>query len=401
MTARLLFALALLAAPAAVTAAATAPATPPCAPPAPEAAVIAAPAPAPPPAPEVGEAPSSVEWTPSPELRAYVEALRAAREARREARDARRAAIDAAAQAPAWIEIAEPVDMRRVREVRSETLLTVPRETALEISNFAGRIVVQAWKRNEVRILAWHGRHDHLEPRLENGTLVVGVLGRHGEPAFGDVSVSVPEWMPMRLASIESPIDVQGVRAPIEAGSVRGDVVVRESRGPLQLRSVEGGVHVVDARGRVRVASINSLVRLVRVAGLIDAESVNGDIQLSQVESPDVDASSVNGSVDFSGPFQPRGRYRLASHRGNLRVGVPVGSGVDVSVASFRGAFESGFPVPVAPGARRFNFTLGGGGCSLELQSYQGLIQLTRSDEQGRAPHPAPPPPPPPREEQR
>ena len=315
-----------------------------------------------------------------------------------------RIVIDGPAEPSEWIELAVPAGMPHLREVRSETLLTVPRSTTLDVRNFAGNISVQAWKRNDVRVVAEHARRDHLEPRLENGTLSILLLDRHGEPAFGDVTLLVPEWMPLRLSSIERAIDVEGVKAAIAAGSVRGDVVVRQSRGPLQLRSVEGGVRVFDARGHVQVASINNLVRLVRVIGLIDVESVNGDIQMSQVESPDVEASSVNGSVDFSGPFQPRGRYRLTSHRGNLRVGVPVGAAVDVSVANYNGAFESGFPVLTTPKARgrRFTFTLGGGGSSLELQSFEGLIKLMRDDGLPVPPRPAPAPAPPsPREEQR
>ena len=204
-----------------------------------------------------------------------------------------------------------------------------------------------------------------------------------GEPAFGDVTVLVPAWMPMRLSSVESPIEVAGTRATVEAGSIRGDVVVHQVAGPVNLRSVEGRVWVLDVHGPVQAASLNNLVRLERVVGGIDAESVNGDIQISDVDSPDVDASSVNGSVLFLGPFQPRGRYRLASHNGNLQVGVPVGADVDVSVRNFRGAFRNGLPMLVAPhgAGRPFTFTLGGGGSSLELQSFQGIIQLLRSNE--------------------
>ncbi|HUK62442.1 MAG TPA: hypothetical protein VLV15_03885, partial [Dongiaceae bacterium] len=165
---------------------------------------------------------------------------------------------------------------------------------------------------------------------------------------------------------------------------------------------VEGLVRVLDARGKVDVASINNLVRLERVVGGIDAESVNGDIQMSDVEAPEVDASSVNGSVAFQGPFQPRGRYRLVSHNGNLRVGVPVGADVDVSVQNFRGAFMNALPQHLAPhpAGRRFTFTLGGGGSSLELQSFQGLIQLLRAGEGTPLPPRAPQAPEPPREEE-
>ena len=293
-----------------------------------------------------------------------------------------------------WAGFALPAAMARLREVRSETTLVVPRATTLDVSTFAGTIAVQAWGRNDVRVVARHGRRDRLQPRLENGTLTVVDVDRAGQPAFGDVTVLVPDWMPMRLTSIESPIDVEGVRAAIEAGSIRGDVFVRQVVGALQLRSVEGLVRVFDARGSVQVASINNLVRLDRITGGIDAESVNGDIQMSNVDSHDVDASSVNGNVQFLGPFQPRGRYRLASHNGNLRVGVPVGADVDVSVHNFRGAFRNGLLPTVGPhgAGSRFTFTLGGGGSSLELQSFQGFIQLLRSNEM--LPPPAPPPAP-------
>jgi hypothetical protein len=277
--------------------------------------------------------------------------------------------------------------------VRSETTLTVPRGTTLEVNTFSGTIGAQAWPRNEVRIVAHHGSHDRVLARVQNGTLFVTVVGHRGAPAFGDLMVYVPEWMAVRLSSVESRIDIDGVQAAVDAGSVQGDVVARQTRGSLQVRSVEGLVRVLDARGRVSASSVNNLVRLERVTGGIDAESVNGDIQLSDVESGQVDASSVNGSVFFLSPFQPRGRYRLASHNGNLRVGVPRGADVDVSVRSFRGAFQN----DVTPPARgrgetgRFVFTLGGGGSSLELQSFQGLIQLLRSNE---LPLPQPPRPP-------
>jgi hypothetical protein len=291
--------------------------------------------------------------------------------------------VDGPDAPPGWVELALPAAMARLREVRSDTTLTVPRTTTLDVSTFAGTITVQAWNRADVRVIAYHGRGDRLQPRLVNGTLGVAVVGRDGEPAYGDVTVLVPAWMPMRLASVEGPIAVEGVRAAVDAGSIRGDVVVRQVVGALQLRSVEGLVRVMDVRGTVQVASINNLVRLERIVGGIDVESVNGDIQMADVESADVEASSVTGNVMFLGPFQSRGRYRLVSHSGNLRVGVPVGADVDVSVHNFRGAFRNGLRAPVGPHGvgRRFTFTLGGGGSSLELQSFQGFIQLLRSNE--------------------
>jgi hypothetical protein len=358
-------------------------------------------APAAPAGPVAPAAASTAERLPLPrDLQELVDLARALHEALDRTPPAPGPVVDGPACPPATWELVELAGAIGP-QVRSETTLTVPRGTTLDVNTLSGTIGAQAWPRSDVRIVAHHGRRDRVLPRLQNGTLFVTVVNRHGEPAFGDMTVYVPDWMAVRLSSVESRIDIDGVQAAVDAGSVQGDVVARQTRGSLQVHSVEGLVRVLDARGRVSASSVNNLVRLERVVGGIDAESVNGDIQLSDVESGQVDASSVNGSVFFLSPFQPRGRYRLASHNGNLRVGVPRGADVDVSVRNFRGAFQNDV-TPPARGrgeAGRFVFTLGGGGSSLELQSFQGLIQLLRSNE---LPLPEPPRPPvAPREESR
>jgi hypothetical protein len=53
---------------------------------------------------------------------------------------------------------------------------------------------------------------------------------------------------------------------------------------------------------------------------------------------------------------------------------------VNVSVATFNGAFSSSIPVTIERGhrARRFNFTLGSGSAKLELESFSGSVELAR-----------------------
>lgn len=347
---------------------------------------------------------------------------------------------DEAGTPPDWLEMVAPAGERREFTARTETLITVPRGVALEISNLVGNIRVEGWDRDVVRIVADHDRRDQLRARvvtlrrqaadlgrraealrrraeadrmraedargraeseaergeriaagLENGTLQVETLNRMGIPAVVDYTITVPQWMALRLSGMQTDISVEGVRGAIEAESIRGDVEVRGGRGPLQLSSVEGSVRAFDCDGGLQASSINEDVTLDDVAGALVVESVNGDIRIGKVRSRSVEASSVNGSVVYKGAFEPRGRYRLASHAGNLVVGVPVGAGVDVSVATFQGGFRSGFPLEIGPWRRgqKFNFVLGTGGSSLELESFQGLIQLLRP---GEIPAPAPAP---------
>jgi hypothetical protein len=234
------------------------------------------------------------------------------------------------------------------------------------------------------RVADRHG----VQALLEKGTLQIETLNRQGIPATVDYTITVPRWMALRLSGMDTDISVDGVRGAIAAESIRGDVKVRGGRGPLQMSSVEGTVRAFDCQGDLEASSINNDVELDEVDGMLVVESVNGDIHIGRVKSQDVEASSVNGTVVYGGAFQPRGRYRLASHAGNLVVGVPVGAGVDVSVATFMGGFRSGFPVQVGPWRKgqKFNFVLGTGGSSLELESFQGLIELLRPEDVPAAP---------------
>lgn len=325
---------------------------------------------------------------------------------------------DGSGTPPRWLEFAIPAGVHRTHTARTETLITVPRGAVLEISNLFGDIKVDGWNRNQVRIVAEHGRRDQVRTRIveqarqvarrvrrveaelrraetelrkrehelaarHRTALHVETLDRLGVPAAVDYNITVPQWMALKLSGMESDITVAGVRGAIQAESIRGDVQVRGGRGPLQISSVEGEVKAFDCAGGLEATSINSGVELDDVAGILVVESVNGDIQIGRVKSDNVTASSVNGTVVYRGEFEPRGRYRLASHSGNLVVGVPVDAAVDVSVATFQGGFRSGFPVEVGPWRKgeKFNFVLGSGGSSLELESFLGLIELLRPAE--------------------
>lgn len=318
---------------------------------------------------------------------------------------------DESGDVPRWFEYVTPAGGNRRFSARTETTITVPKGIALELSNLFGDIKVDAWDQNAVRIVALHGQRDRLQARVvalrgkmdaerrramaearragrpipepEQGALQVDMVSRGGFPAVVDYTITVPQWMALRLSGMESDITVEGVRSAIEAESIRGSVLVRGGRGRVELSSVEGEVKAFDCEGGLEASSINSGVELDDVSGVLMVESVNGDIRIGRATSQNVDASSVNGTVTYAGAFAPQGRYRLATHAGNLVVGVPVGAGVDVSVATFQGGFRSAFPVELGPWrqGQKFNFVLGDGGSSLELESFQGLIELLRPAE--------------------
>jgi hypothetical protein len=90
----------------------------------------------------------------------------------------------------------------------------------------------------------------------------------------------------------------------------------------------------------------------------------------------------------YDGTIRPGGRYRLATHNGDVTIGIPAGTDARVSVSTFQGDFESDFPVTLTERrGKRFEFTLGKGSAAIDLESFQGTIRLSRPG--GRSARPA------------
>src|SRR5437867_2969780 len=83
-------------------------------------------------------------------------------------------------------------------------------------------------------------------------------------------------------------------------------------------RSIQGSVTVDGARGRLEASSVNEGVNVSDVVGDVSVEAVNGDVQLRSIVSALVEAATVNGDVTYVGVVRDGGRYRFASHNGDL-----------------------------------------------------------------------------------
>jgi hypothetical protein len=194
-----------------------------------------------------------------------------------------------------------------------------------------------------------HDKSDRLVVAIKDGQLKLGVRSLEGGPADVDWHLTVPAWLPLEISGIESDIAVTGMRSSVRARSGRGDVHVSSCQGPMELNSLEGEVHAEDISGDVTASSINSVVRLVRVLGPIEAQTINGDIQMDNVSSGNVSASTLNGRVYYASKFQAHGKYAFSSHNGKVYVGVDQAQPMNVTVSSFNGQLESSIPLPPQP----------------------------------------------------
>jgi DUF4097 and DUF4098 domain-containing protein YvlB len=266
---------------------------------------------------------------------------------------------------------------------QTDTTIAVPAGASLSVNNFGGGITVHGWSENRVKVHAETGRRGRVEVSLVGSTVVVKASSREGAPSVMDIDVTVPQSMALNLSGTYADITVDGVQGAISAETVNGEVNVRGGKGIITLHSIQGAVTLADASGRIEVNSVNEDVELTNVNGEIKLETTNGNVTMTGIQSSSVDAGTINGDVLYEGTVKDGGSYSFGSHNGDISVSIPEGSNVTVTTATANGDIDASFTLPLTntAGKHRKTFKIGSGSARMELESFQGDINMRRPQE--------------------
>src|SRR6266513_5587256 len=267
---------------------------------------------------------------------------------------------------------------------QTDTTIAVPAGASLSVNNFGGGITVHGWSENRVKVHAETGRRGRVEVSLVGSTVVVKASSREGAPSVIDFDITVPQSMPLNLTGTYADITVDGVQGAISAETVNGEIEVHGGKGIVTLHSIQGGVTLADASGRIEVNSVNEDVELSNVSGEIKVETTNGEVMLTGIQSSSVDAGTINGDVTYEGTVNDGGSYSFGSHNGDISVSIPERANVTITAATANGDIDASFPLPMTPGPtgkHRKTFKIGSGSARMELESFQGDIELRRPQE--------------------
>src|SRR5437867_7762803 len=266
---------------------------------------------------------------------------------------------------------------------QTDTTFAVPAGASLSVNNFGGGITVHGWSENRVKVHAETGRRGRVEVSIVGGTVVIKTGSREGAPSVIDLDITVPQSMALTLGGTYADITVDGVQGPISAETVNGEVNVRGGKGIITLHSIQGGVTLADASGRIEVNSVNEDVELTNVSGEIKLETTNGNVMMTGIQSSSVDAGTINGDVVYEGTVKDGGSYSFGSHNGDISVSIPEGANVTVTTATANGDIDASFALPLTSttGKHRKTFKIGSGSARMELESFQGDIEMRRPQE--------------------
>lgn len=260
-----------------------------------------------------------------------------------------------------------------------DTVLAVRRGARLDVNNLAGEIVIRTWDRDQVRVTADESRRVRTEVTSSGAVVRVRARARRGHGSV-DYVITVPNWMDLDLAGTFTDVIVEDAGGQVTVETVQGDVAVTGGGGLVSINSVHGDLLVEGSRGRVFAKSVDGDVTIRSATGEIVAETLNGDIGLDLVTSNSVQASALNGEIIYRGAIEDGGRYFFGTHNGDLVILIPEAANATVTVRTVHGEFESEFPITLTDmrPVNNFTFTLGSGSARVELEAFNGTIELRR-----------------------
>ena len=186
-------------------------------------------------------------------------------------------------------------------------------------------------------------------------------------------------------------IPPMGLRGP---GEARVDYVVTlPANINVMLRSTSGNMHVQNMSGdELNIETLQGNVTVSDLQSrLLELRSVLGDMVLENIAARRAFVQTTRGNVEYAGPLQRTGQYRIQTHTGNIRMRIPPGGpGFDLDAMTNKGDLQSDFALKLPqqrPGVVRrpaplriLRGPVGAAGAMLTTYSFSGNILIVKRE---------------------
>jgi hypothetical protein len=228
-------------------------------------------------------------------------------------------------------------------------------------------------------------------PRVEIRTRYPGreeMRGRGRRNFNVDVAfnIAAPQNTRVIARSISGNINVRDISGALTLDSVSGAVKLANAGRMANAKSISGNVEMVDSRvdGALSAGTISGTIKLQKVtAHQLSLSSVSGAVWLQDVVCERIEGQAISGDIQFSGDFEPNGRYEFTSHSGSVRLAVGGKTGFQIEATSFSGEIKTDVPVTLEGGqtsrrTKALRGKYGDGSAFLDLTSFSGSILITK-----------------------
>jgi hypothetical protein len=285
----------------------------------------------------------------------------------------------------------------------TERSIAVDPNVTLKLCVAEGRVKINGWDRDEVRVFVKNGNKfgvKVLEKNPDSGKANwVWIAGDQSGPARPGVSGECLSGETVEMdVPVNSTLAINGRSTQTTVDSVK-KISIKNVEGSVALRNITGGITATALQGDLSVENSSGAISLDTTTGniiayevapgqigdLFRAKTNSGAITLQKVDHRQIESSSITGSQVFDGKFLAGGLYNFKTSNGSIRLLIPDKTSATFEVTYGYGAFNSELPLKyvtenVMPDAKRVVATLGSGDASVKLTSSTGSIRIAKQE---------------------
>lgn len=253
----------------------------------------------------------------------------------------------------------------------------------VRVRNLAGSVVVEAWDRAEVQLLARLGPGQELEVDEREGLIVIEVHAQGRRAGSAELELRVPAASRLQLAAVSADLTVAGVHGPLDLHTVSGAIASDGFGADLRARTVSGDLRLEGSErpGRVEVTTVNGRVQLAGAAGALEVSTVDGPVRIDGGRFERVRLNSVSADLRGQLALADDGVFDADSVSGRIAVRLPDALGARFDLQAITGSIRDCNGHRAEPQSRfgpgrRLTFTRAEGGATVRARTMSGEIDL-------------------------
>ena len=273
-----------------------------------------------------------------------------------------------------------------------DTVVSFSANGTVDLSLISGSMKLSTWNRNQVRVVASTTGEPSLQLDATGSQLSLEQVknswrsGRDdGNTGRATYDVTVPAGVRASLSAISGSVDASGIRGHLEVSNVSGSVNVRDIGSSLSVESVSGAVTAANVASDVRIENVSGRIVVTNTRGSVTVETVSGSIGIDGAAGQRVHATTVSGSIDFTGAVSPTGRYEFETHSGGANLALAGNSNGAISVETFSGSVRNDFPGAVRrrngdpeDDRTNFDYVIGQGAGRVRVETFSGSVHISQ-----------------------
>jgi hypothetical protein len=298
-----------------------------------------------------------------------------------------------------------------------ERVVAADPNVSISVCVASGDIRVHGWDRNQVRARTSNSPELELkrsDPGASESAKEIIVLASNDERrrpspclADADIEIDVPRGASVKVQIQNGDIQVSDVSA-VQAKTMNGDINLEGIKRATEADALGGNVSLRNSSGSARLHSVGGNIAAMGVgpaaaSDTFEAATVGGDVTIDKSSYVKVDAGSVGGDLNFSGPLARGARYEIKTISGDIHLSLPADSSFRLDARLSQNAeFSSAFPLtltgennrsPTPPskrsgppnppkasayGLQHISGVFGTGDALLTLSSFSGAVYLQK-----------------------